>query len=342
MSAPFDSRSWTTASASTRPTGHRQGRGLADMRIEALATGGGLTSLRGSGWNTCSRHGRHRVLREIPQPAGSGPDCLEQARRGFRHSLPSTHVGSTGAGGPGPCSTRIRTILRRAQAERGQGLAAYALILALIAIVAIVALIFLGTQISGILSNVGGRASSASGARFRSAGVARSRAHDVGRVQAAVSPESAFRLGRGCLALGRAQVADLHDPRLAVAVLSSASAAPPRKLRPRRGPQRRTRTSARSTDTIVASVAGSGSNATTSPRLRRSSSLRYSIAPSTSPATRASATAWALDRTSLSSITAGHDAPCGRTADHARSPRWRCDRVESQAEAASTSCCAQA
>ena len=39
--------------------------------------------------------------------------------------------------------------------EEGQGLAEYALILALIAIVAIIALIFLGGQISGILSNVG-------------------------------------------------------------------------------------------------------------------------------------------------------------------------------------------
>ena len=39
--------------------------------------------------------------------------------------------------------------------EEGQGLAEYALILALIAIVAILALIFLGGQISGILSNVG-------------------------------------------------------------------------------------------------------------------------------------------------------------------------------------------
>ena len=39
--------------------------------------------------------------------------------------------------------------------ERGQGLAEYALILALIAIVAIVALIFLGTQVSGILNTVG-------------------------------------------------------------------------------------------------------------------------------------------------------------------------------------------
>jgi pilus assembly protein Flp/PilA len=39
--------------------------------------------------------------------------------------------------------------------EEGQGLAEYALILALIAIIAIVALIFLGGAISGILSKVG-------------------------------------------------------------------------------------------------------------------------------------------------------------------------------------------
>jgi pilus assembly protein Flp/PilA len=39
--------------------------------------------------------------------------------------------------------------------EEGQGLAEYALILALIAIVAIVALLFLGGQVSTILSGVG-------------------------------------------------------------------------------------------------------------------------------------------------------------------------------------------
>lgn len=39
--------------------------------------------------------------------------------------------------------------------ETGQGLAEYALILALIAIVAIVALLFLGGQISTILSKIG-------------------------------------------------------------------------------------------------------------------------------------------------------------------------------------------
>jgi pilus assembly protein Flp/PilA len=40
-------------------------------------------------------------------------------------------------------------------ARRGQGLAEYALILALIAIVAIAALLFLGTQITAILNSIG-------------------------------------------------------------------------------------------------------------------------------------------------------------------------------------------
>ena len=39
--------------------------------------------------------------------------------------------------------------------EDGQGLAEYALILALIAIIAIIALIFLGSQVSTVLSKVG-------------------------------------------------------------------------------------------------------------------------------------------------------------------------------------------
>ncbi len=51
--------------------------------------------------------------------------------------------------------TRIRSFLATLRRETGQGLAEYALILALIAIVAIVALLFLGGQISTILSQVG-------------------------------------------------------------------------------------------------------------------------------------------------------------------------------------------
>jgi pilus assembly protein Flp/PilA len=48
--------------------------------------------------------------------------------------------------------TWLSSLLHR---EEGQGLAEYALILSLIAIVAILALLFLGTQISTILSTVG-------------------------------------------------------------------------------------------------------------------------------------------------------------------------------------------
>jgi pilus assembly protein Flp/PilA len=49
----------------------------------------------------------------------------------------------------------IRSLIAVTPREDGQGLAEYALILALIAIIAIVALIFLGGQVSQILSTVG-------------------------------------------------------------------------------------------------------------------------------------------------------------------------------------------
>ena len=49
----------------------------------------------------------------------------------------------------------IMSFLHLDSDEEGQGLAEYALILALIAIVAIIALIFLGGQVSSILNTVG-------------------------------------------------------------------------------------------------------------------------------------------------------------------------------------------
>ena len=49
----------------------------------------------------------------------------------------------------------ITTWLASLRNEEGQGLAEYALILALIAIIAIAALIFLGSQIASILSYIG-------------------------------------------------------------------------------------------------------------------------------------------------------------------------------------------
>ena len=55
---------------------------------------------------------------------------------------------------PRPTLARLPGLIR-SRDRSGQGLAEYALILALIAIVAIIALIFLGGQISHILSDVG-------------------------------------------------------------------------------------------------------------------------------------------------------------------------------------------
>ena len=49
----------------------------------------------------------------------------------------------------------LRGLLATVRRDEGQGLVEYALILVLIAIVAIIALIFLGGQVSEILSNVG-------------------------------------------------------------------------------------------------------------------------------------------------------------------------------------------
>jgi pilus assembly protein Flp/PilA len=54
-----------------------------------------------------------------------------------------------------PHLIRLLAILRND--EEGQGLAEYALILALIAIVSIVALLFMGNQVSDKLSVIGGQ-----------------------------------------------------------------------------------------------------------------------------------------------------------------------------------------
>jgi pilus assembly protein Flp/PilA len=54
-----------------------------------------------------------------------------------------------------PLSRLFAAIYSDPADERGQGLAEYALILALIAIVSIIALLYLGTQISDRLSEVG-------------------------------------------------------------------------------------------------------------------------------------------------------------------------------------------
>jgi pilus assembly protein Flp/PilA len=51
--------------------------------------------------------------------------------------------------------SQILALIPSFRRQEGQGLAEYALILALIAIIAIIALIFLGGQISSTLSQVG-------------------------------------------------------------------------------------------------------------------------------------------------------------------------------------------
>jgi pilus assembly protein Flp/PilA len=61
-------------------------------------------------------------------------------------------------------STLVRFLARFRQSdEDGQGLAEYALILALIAIVAIVALLYMGNQVSDKLSVIGSTLKSVSG-----------------------------------------------------------------------------------------------------------------------------------------------------------------------------------
>ena len=61
-------------------------------------------------------------------------------------------------------STLARLLARvRPSDDEGQGLAEYALILALIAVVAIVALIFMGSQVSDKLSVIGSQLQSVSG-----------------------------------------------------------------------------------------------------------------------------------------------------------------------------------
>ena len=52
-------------------------------------------------------------------------------------------------------NTFVSRILARQRNDDGQGLAEYALVLALIAVISIVALLFLGGQVTTILSTVG-------------------------------------------------------------------------------------------------------------------------------------------------------------------------------------------
>ena len=126
-------------------------RGLADMAAEADECGGTVDVAPGpSGVGTCVRFGwqSRGDVRGIP-------DSLFRACPDFAVPIERRCSGSPaecGRHNPGGCMRRLRNLLTT---DDGQGLAEYAVILALIAIVAIVALLFLGGQISSILFGVG-------------------------------------------------------------------------------------------------------------------------------------------------------------------------------------------
>ena len=65
------------------------------------------------------------------------------------------YVGGTKDGRENRCDMTERLAVWMSRHQGGQGLAEYALLLALIAIIAIAALLFLGGSVSTLLSNVG-------------------------------------------------------------------------------------------------------------------------------------------------------------------------------------------
>jgi Flp pilus assembly pilin Flp len=89
-------------------------------------------------------HGHHIRQSEVIAPE----DPVEMPRRPLR-------AGPTGESSVHELYYWFRGILLSGQ--RGQGLAEYALILALIAVISIAALVFLGTRVSTILSTIGAR-----------------------------------------------------------------------------------------------------------------------------------------------------------------------------------------
>ena len=70
--------------------------------------------------------------------------------------MPNARASATSGGQKELCRVIQMFLDWRTRRQDGQGLAEYALILALIAIVAIIALLFLGEQVSSTLSTVGG------------------------------------------------------------------------------------------------------------------------------------------------------------------------------------------
>ncbi|MBA3877092.1 MAG: hypothetical protein C0498_09185 [Anaerolinea sp.] len=156
--APRSSSSRRTCRA-TSPVGPRRSGSPRSCSTEAVASGSSRPCRDPAMGNRPPGRGTPAPAAEHPAPSGTTffkaddgqartfePEGLEWRSAGEwnrlrRSSRLMTHIQS-----------HLATLRRD---DSGQGLAEYALILALIAIVAIVALIFLGTQISGILSTVG-------------------------------------------------------------------------------------------------------------------------------------------------------------------------------------------
>ena len=88
---------------------------------------------------------------ELKRPYGSAPTLRRE--RGIARLGDGISIGKEVCNQMSVVTALINFFNR--DKEDGQGLAEYALILALIAIVAIIALIFLGGQVSKILSTVG-------------------------------------------------------------------------------------------------------------------------------------------------------------------------------------------
>jgi pilus assembly protein Flp/PilA len=93
---------------------------------------------------------RHRKVRLM---VASGRKLREVHVEPFNLSRPDLW----GRGFLATLAYAIRTAIEEVTREdEGQGLAEYALVLALVAIVAIIALVFIGSQISAVLSDLGG------------------------------------------------------------------------------------------------------------------------------------------------------------------------------------------
>jgi Flp pilus assembly pilin Flp len=118
------------------------------------------TWLAGNGAVLCEHHlaaariAGWRGLQRI-NPTAPVPAFIRRENRRAGEATAAVHL--DGPEGPEPYAEpgTPESALDYVRAQVGQGLAEYALILALIALVAIVALIFLGGQVSSMLSAVG-------------------------------------------------------------------------------------------------------------------------------------------------------------------------------------------